>query len=218
MNPRRPSPLFIILKNFDAIMLCVAGAVLAFFLLALLSGCTMPPLKGGRATTAHGMELAQGENPAATSAQNIEEERIYTLPAGSIIRSGDASNRSEVVLSLPMPIVEKRKARSELGAAQKDTAREIAAKLGSLKGVVWAGVVMFFFGVASLFWPPLRAIIGSVTTSAAISAGGLALIILPSVIVGHEAMILGFVAGAVGLWWIAHRHGGASAIVKRLSK
>ena len=102
----------------------------------------------------------------------------------------------------------------ELGAAQKDTARELSAKLASLKGIVWVGVAMFLFGLASLFYPPLQAIIGSVTTSAAILAGGLALIILPTLVVGHEGLILGGVALAVGGWFLAHRYGTLRGLVE----
>jgi hypothetical protein len=38
-----------------------------------------------------------------------------------------------------MPVIEREEthARTELGAAQKDTARELGAKLSSLKGIVW---------------------------------------------------------------------------------
>jgi len=53
----------------------------------------------------------------------------------------------------------------------------------------------------------LKLLIGSVTTSAAICAGGLALIVLPTLIVGNELLILGGVALAVGGWFLAHRHG-----------
>jgi hypothetical protein len=66
---------------------------------------------------------------------------------------------------------------------------------------------MFMFGVASFAWPPLRALIGSLTTSAAITVGGLCLIILPTLIVGHELLLLGAVAVGVGGWFLAHRHG-----------
>ena len=83
------------------------------------------------------------------------------------------------------------KAGTSVGAAQKDTARESGAKLVSLKGVVWVGVGLFVFGLATLFYPPLRALIGSVTTSLAITGGGVALIVLASLIVGNELLILG---------------------------
>jgi hypothetical protein len=108
-----------------------------------------------------------------------------------------------------MPVTEREelRARSELGAAQKDTAREFAAKLSSLRGIVWVGLVLFIFGLATMVWPPLKLIIGSVTTSAAVMAGGLALMVLPTLIVGNELLILGGVAVVVGCWFLAHRHG-----------
>ena len=99
-----------------------------------------------------------------------------------------------------MPVVEPEeiRARTELGAAQKDTARELGAKLGSLKGVVWVGVGLFVFGLASLVWSPLKVVIGSVTTSAALMLGGMALMVLPSLIVGNELLVLGGVRLAIG--------------------
>ena len=182
----------------------------------IMCGCAMTPLKGGHATTsgAIGQTVVQGDNPAQVSRQDQEtlKTRSYTVPAGSRLVS--ASNKV-VVISAPMPVVEheETRAKTELGAAQKDTARELSAKLASLKGIVWVGVVMFLFGLASMFYPPLQAIVGSVTTSAAIVAGGLALIILPSLVVGNELLILAGVASAVGLWFLAHRHGQLRGLV-----
>ena len=108
-----------------------------------------------------------------------------------------------------MPVVEREetRARTELGAAQKDTARELGAKLASLRGIVWVGVGLFVFGLASLVWSPLKVVIGSVTTSAPLMLGGVALMVLPSLIVGNELLILGGVGLAVGAWFLAHRHG-----------
>ena len=118
-------------------------------------------------------------------------------------------------LSAPMPVVEREetRARTELGAAQKDTARELGARLSSLKGIVWVGVGLFVFGLASLVWPPLKVVIGSVTTSAALMLGGVALMVLPSLVVGNELLILGGVGVAVGGWFLAHRHGHLRGIV-----
>ena len=191
-----------------------------------LAGCTIAPLKGGRATTlskpTQGIEqtVVQSDNPAAVSKQDQETIRTksYTVPAGSRLvetrvtaDAGGApvTNSQVLLISAPMPVTEheETRAKSELGAAQKDTARELSAKLASLKGIVWVGVVVFLFGIASMFYPPLKAIIGSITTSAAITVGGLALIVLPTVIVGNGLLIMGGVAAAVGLWFLAHRHG-----------
>ena len=58
-----------------------------------------------------------------------------------------------------------------------------------------------------MFYPPLKLLIGSMTTSAAIAAGGLALMILPTLIVGNELLIIDGVGVAVGGWFLAHRHG-----------
>jgi len=178
--------------------------------------------------------LVQGENPSQATKQDQESVKVrtYTVPAGSRIEQSPAPGAaaspaarptsasgqpstinyqpsSAFVLSAPMPVVEREetRARTELGAAQKDTARELGAKLSSLKGIVWVGVGLFVFGLASLVWPPLKVIIGSVTTSAALMLGGVALMVLPSLIVGNELLILGVVAVAVGGWFLAHRHG-----------
>jgi hypothetical protein len=132
---------------------------------------------------------------------------LNSLPRQSQATAGQPS--TAFLLSSPMPVVEREetRARTELGAAQKDTARELGAKLASLKGVVWVGVGLFVFGLASLVWPPLKVIVGSVTTSAALMLGGVALMVLPSMVVGNELLMLGVVGIAVSGWFLAHRHG-----------
>ena len=203
----------------------VTSAATGILALAL-AGCATGPLKGGKATTSQSaghinQSILQSDNPAQASRQDQEtvRTRSYTVPAGSrLIESHVApataggapvTNATALVISAPMAVTEheETRAKTELGAAQKDTARELSAKLASLKGIVWVGVAMFLFGLASVFYPPLRIIVGSVTTSAAILVGGLALMVLPSLIVGNELFILGGVAAVVGLWFFAHRHG-----------
>ncbi len=198
--------------------------IIIILCLLALTGCTIAPLKGGKATTSQSggrieQSVVQSDNPAAVSKQDQETVRTksYTVPAGSrlmetrIVTEGGApvTNSQVLLISAPMPVTEheETRAKSELGAAQKDTARELSAKLASLKGIVWVGVVVFLFGLATMFYPPLKVLIGSITTSAAITVGGLALIVLPTVIVGNELLIMAGVAAAVGLWFLAHRHG-----------
>jgi membrane-bound ClpP family serine protease len=74
-------------------------------------------------------------------------------------------------------------------------------------------VGLFVFGLASLVYPPLKVIVASVTTSAALMLGGLALVILPTMVVGNELLILGVVALVVGGWFLAHRHGELRGVV-----
>jgi len=102
--------------------------------------------------------------------------------------------------------------------SRMEEAREMGAKLASLKGVVWVGVGLFLFGLATLFYPPLKLVVGSVTTSVAIVGGGVALMVLPSLVVGNELLILGGVAVAVGGWFLAHRHGQLRGMVEVSTK
>lgn len=162
--------------------------------LTLTVGCAMRPLRPGVGVirSADGVigVVQQSENPQ-TGSSTVHEK---------VTDGAKVTERTEV----------------KIGAAQKDTAREVAAKLGSLKGVVWVGIVVFLFGVASLFYTPLKLIVGSSTTSVMASVAGLALIILPSMIVGNEVLILCIAAGAVGLYWWAHRYGKLRATVEHL--
>lgn len=155
-----------------------------FSVLVLFVGCGMLPLRPGKSSfasaTASG-QLVQSENP------KDESKQVYT-------RTEEAGKVVETVETV-------------IGGAQKDVAREMAAKLGSLKGIVYLGALVFLFGIASAFWLPLKAVVGSVTTSAVIAVSGLALIVLPSLIVGNEILILCIALGAAGLYWFSHRHG-----------
>jgi hypothetical protein len=165
-----------------------------------------------------GSRIEQSQPPATSAAPpstlNSQPPVHHSFSGGGSTLNPQPSSPA-FILSAPMPVVEREEthARTELGAAQKDTARELGAKLSSLKGIVWVGVGLFVFGLASLVWPPIKVIIGSVTTSAALMLGGLALMVLPSLIVGNELLILGGVLVAVGGWFLAHRHGQLRGIV-----
>lgn len=183
-----------------------------FLSLALLSltmfvgGCAMAPLKPGTSsfTATSGVEgtLKQSQNPQQESRQvykrTVEEPGVPIPNAPRVI--------SETI-------------ETTIGAAQKDTAREMAAKLGSLRGVVWIGVLVFLFGAASFAYPPLKVIVGgSTTTSAVIAGSGLAMIVLPTLLVGHELLILAVAAGAAALYFFAHRHGTVHSELKTLKE
>ena len=153
-----------------------------------------------------GVRIAEGRKAEAVIANAQPSTSFAASRQPSTL---NAQPSTTFVLSAPMPVVEREEthAAAELGAAQKDTARELGAKLSSLKGIVWVGVGLFVFGLGSLVYPPLKVIIGSVTTSAALMLGGIALMVLPTLIVGNELLILGGVALTVGGWFLAHRHG-----------
>ena len=160
----------------------------------VLTGCSPMPLALGRASfrsqNGSTYEVQQSQNPKTATTQKYE-------------RTKDGTEKFETTI----------------GAAQKDTAREVAAKLGSLKGVVWVGILVFLFGVGSFVYPPLKVIVGgSVTTSAVIALAGIALIVLPSLLVGHEVLILSVSAGAALIYWFAHRHGTLKGTVDTLKE
>lgn len=182
-------------------------AILSLLVGLVLTGCAFNALKPGRSSVSPGRaQLQQSENPKTESTQNYERtvETVFALP------------EENQVTSRPVKTIVTEKVDTKIGAAQKDTGREVAAKLSSLKGVVWVGVILFIFGAASAFYPPLKLVVGSTTTSAVACAAGLALIVLPSLIVGHEVLILAVAGGAVGVWWFAHRHGSIHSALKTL--
>lgn len=154
----------------------------------------MHPLRPGMgvlksATGAIGV-VQQSENPATESSQHYE-------------RVTDGAKTTERI-------------ETKVGAAQRDLGRETAAKLAALRPVMYIGIFVFLFGAASLFYPPLKLIVGSATTSVMAIAAGLALIVLPSMIVGNELLILCVALGAVGIYWFSHRHGKLRATVEQL--
>lgn len=165
-----------------------------FFL--LLAGCGVLPLAPGNSSFSNGTtrgELRQSQNPKTESTQKYRR----------IEEAGKTTEEIETVV----------------GSAQKDAAREVAAKLGALKGVVWVGILVFLFGAASAVWPPLKVLVGgSLTTSAVIAAAGLALIVLPSLLIGHELLILCVALGVAAAYFFAHRHASVHSKLKTLTE
>lgn len=161
----------------------------------LLAGCTYLPLRPGHAylklPDGSVSEVKQSQNPKDATTQIFEQ-------------TGTNGVTTKVTTSI--------------GASQKDTARELAAKLSSLSFVVWIGVALFVFGAVSAFYPPLKLIVGSLTTSAIIAVAGLTLTVLPVLVVGHEVLILSVAAGVILLYWFAHRHGSQSGILATLKE
>lgn len=160
----------------------VGTQILVWSLIILVTGC-MLPLKGGKAN----FQDPSGLSGSVQQPQNPKDE-------STLIRERVDGQVTEKITI-------------RIGAAQKDVAREMGAKLASMKGIMWVGVAVFLFGAASLFYPPLKLIIGSATTSMMAIAAGLALMILPTLIVGNEILILAVSLGAVGLYYFSHRHG-----------
>jgi hypothetical protein len=97
------------------------------------------------------------------------------------------------------------RAPTQPGVVQNDTAHQLAAKLTSLNGVVRAGLGLFLCGLLSLGYPPLRALVRGANARVALLLGGVALMVLPSLIVGNELLVLGTVGLVLGGWFLARQ-------------
>jgi hypothetical protein len=169
------------------------------------------------------LTLAAPENPAGASRQTYDRVTTYgtvtppqVVTEPLIIRTGSAlifTNRTTLIPGSTNTTVTEEHQATELGVTQPDHARAawgavalVGAKLESMRPVQFAGILMVLFGLAT-FTPWLAAVVPSITSRLIILGAGLALIILPVVIVGHEVLILAGATGVAGLWVFAHRHG-----------
>lgn len=147
-------------------------------------------------------ELVQPENPATPATQTIERthERV------------EAPRTPTVQGEPPRPVVTDRtveKVQTVIGAAQKDTARELGARLASLRSVQWVGIFLILAAVAMLH-PFIFAFTMSRTLQAVTGATGLVLVILPTLVASNPMLFsaAALVGVAIPLvWFIAHRHG-----------
>jgi hypothetical protein len=138
-------------------------------LLALLvTGCPTTRSRGGSSSTVAGTggqaHLAQSEDPSTASRQASEHvvERTFTLAKGSTIRrtgtSGSQGRQTnsyieELILNADTIVAERSydKFETAIGAAQKDTAVEIGAKLKRAWPIMAVGCALIL-GAAALFY------------------------------------------------------------------
>lgn len=199
--------------------------------LFLLAGCTqIKPLKPGGSSVVLGSggqtnsyNFSQPENPGASSEQNIErtiEEEIeyqegqalfniLPLESWSAVPHRVAltnSARLPVAQAMPKRVIRKTTERvgTSIGAAQKDTGRDLSARLKNMRAVQITGIALVVVALAFLYfkWP----------TPATISGiGGLGMIVLAQVLPGNEALILfigvGVVIGGIALVLFAWNKG-----------
>lgn len=178
----------------------------SLFLLGALCGCGLvKPQRGGRAhlpapsssAPTAALEITQPENPAGPSTQTRETTNDLSLliPAGSTVRQMSvtpptattpaATNTVEVTVSAPTSLhqTHAETATQVIGAAQKDTSRELGARLAAMRPVQWVGILLLL-GAGAL------AYFGWWTKAAIAGAVGVGMIVVAAVLPGHEAAIL----------------------------
>ena len=218
--------------------LCFLAAL--FSILAACTGCAGAFTRAQKGGTAHSQigglakvpltqELRQPENPAAAAVQTarVQEERTITYPAGSRFSEIETTGTNETtrVISVTNVVVETIKRNVEtgstIGAAQKDTAREVGAKLASMRPVQILGCLLILCCLA-MFHPAIRVIVASSTLQWVCGGVGLALIFLPVVVVDLAPTIQAVLAIAgiavPVVWFIAHRHGHLKAAADSAGK
>ncbi|MCX6951171.1 MAG: hypothetical protein NTV51_03155 [Verrucomicrobia bacterium] len=165
---------------------------------ALLAGCgAVRPQRGGLSTTTLGgataptvVTSAAPENPATPSTTTVEKTTVRdyrpgppAAPTPSHPTPVVAPVPSLPVSSVPALIREtvSERATTITGVAQKDTARELGTRLANLRGVLWVGVLLLVGG------PLVGWKLGWFANGCIAGAVGLLLIILSTVLPGHEA-------------------------------
>jgi hypothetical protein len=172
-----------------------------------LTGCAGYSTKGGKSylKAPSGIQagVKQSNDPKAATTQEYVKTTETTVQVPGV---GPVTTR----------VVER--VGTVIGPAQKNTIAETGAKLASLRPVMYVGIAVFLFGAASLFWPPLKLIVGSTTTSVVACVAGVAMIALPSLIAGNEVLIMCIGVGGVAAYYFAHRHGSLRGKVQVLEK
>lgn len=220
--------------------LVFAGLLLGLLLntLAIAPGCTVLPkaqrgggsnvnLSGGT-NAAPIISLTQGENPGAASKQDIHRDvtREWEMPQPPAFPTLEPVTNAATGAIAYVPVTPDPAAYSSmpakyrertiedigttLGAAQKDTARELGVKLAAMKPVQLLGMVLVLAAL-SMFWGPIKAVTQSGTLQVITGVTGLLLIVLPTVITSVSPVIWSILAVAgiaiPALWYLSHRHG-----------
>lgn len=200
-----------------------AALALACFALSACGGPPVIPQKGGSAATTSGPHfaatLSQPENPATPSTQTVKRQETKQtaapLPSVRITETPTPAGLVKVTEQFTAPAILTTTTTEEtgtvIGAAQKDTARETAARLASFKPVQYAGLGFLAFALAC-FHPVVRAVVGGGKTIPALAAAiGVGLIFGPSLFVGRETLVLLLVvaglAAAYLLTRLSHKEG-----------
>jgi hypothetical protein len=206
----------------------------AFLVLCLISsGCaTLKPLFGGKATSKiAGVEagLTAPDNAKTPSSQIITRTTVTEYPSNSkldarfpeIPSSTHAikdiqTTANSATVAVPSKVTVTETVSTQLGVSDKDTSREISAKLAAMRPIQFAGIALLVAALA-MFHPVVRAIVGSgKEMQMTVGAAGLGLIFAPQFIAGNEGIIIVIVAVALLFIYLNSRHSYNKGILDNL--
>lgn len=155
------------------------------------------------------LALNAPDNPSTPSSQvtkDVKEEKfVFVQPTERVtetkLADGSVTRLTEVIPAGTVKVTSStRDVAQQIGAAQKDTSREVTAKLASFKPVQYVGIALLLVA-AAMFHPVVRAAVsGGKEVQMAAAAVGLTLVFGPAMFVGNERIIL--FAGIGGLFVI----------------
>ena len=139
--------------------------------------------------------ITQPENPSQKSTQTVEFDKTETLTYAadtSVKIESTLPDGTTTVVTEAIPAGSKKtttirqKVGQELGAAQKDTSREMTAKLASFRWMQYLGVLALLVGAGGFFHPVLRAALAGRENAMALAGCGLLMMFGPVVFVSHS--------------------------------
>lgn len=194
--------------------------VLTLFVALLFAGCsTFKPQKGGNAGSdlnagSTNISVNQPDNPAGKAEQAASREESRETPTSlptaqtTTVKHPDGTvteTRVEFSSAVAKETISQ-STKATVGPAQKDSARELAAKLASMRPIQYAGIACLLFAAAGLFYTPLRIVLGGGKQfPLAVGLLGAALIVAPQLIAGNETLILVGSAVAAFVYWMSLR-------------
>lgn len=168
--------------------------------------------------------ITQSENPQSASGQDVsyESEETITTPFDTIKTTvTEYGDGRKVTVQEPVPagtkVVRKTKQRVEqsLGGSWKDTAREMAAALGSFQSVQYVGIAVFLFGAVAFFNVFLLKLVGGKDGALVVAGCGLLMMFGPFLFVTYAKWFFLAIVLA-GVYWLLARfkyqHGRLDAI------
>lgn len=154
-----------------------------------------------------GMTMAQPDNPASNSTQNLEitheEEILFAASTTVVVESDGVRQTINIPAGSKKTVKETRKAGQVIGAAQKDTARADAAWLASFQWVQGVGVLVMLIGVIGYAHPAARALIGGKGTAMAVGISGAVMIFGPAFLQKYGNWFALALIGAAGYWFVS---------------
>jgi hypothetical protein len=122
--------------------------------------------------------------------------------------------RVKSTADIPITTKHSERSLSSIGASQKDEVGAMVASLHSAKVFTVIGIIAFLGGVFLAFYPPAATLLGGITPGLALAGSGLALAVLPFIVIGHpvlfSVLVVTAIAAGLGIWFV-HTHGGITA-------